>query len=97
MQIGDTVQYSDNNIARPCEIWKTYQDKNGNEYYDVLLSERNVPFEYIYVPLGTNLTKGNIIIYKKHSSMYEALVTMIDWSSNSAQVRIIQRSLYLSE
>ena len=94
MQVGDTAVWEkSNNDQQNCEIFKIYTDLDGYKCYDVLLSERNVPLEYIYTPFNQNkLDKGDIILYKKNG-IYEAYVSNIDWSSNSVQIRIIRRGL----
>ncbi len=99
MQIGDTVTWDiDRTTKRTCEIFNIYTDKDGYEYYDVLLSERNVLIESIYVPFKTDkISKGDIVLYKKRNDIYEAWVSKVDWNSDSAQIRIIQRGLYLNE
>ena len=102
MKVGDIVTVSNDNTAIQIgEIWIVYRDKKGYEFYDILLSERNVPLEYIYTPINNNINnniivKGDVIIYKKRGRMYEALVNLVDWASSSAQIRIIQRNLYLN-
>ncbi len=98
MQVGDIVTWDINKNTRTCEIYNIYTDQEGHTYYDVLLSERNVPIESIYVPFGTDkLSKGDVVLYKKLNDVYEAWVSKVDWNSNSVQIRIIQQRLYLTE
>lgn len=85
--IGDLV----NLHGYVAEIWQVHDTT-----YDVLLSERNVPFESIYTLLNSDLSKGDIILYKKQHSVFEAYVADIDWPSDSAQIRIIQRDIRLN-
>ena len=91
---NDPNNYDPDNTT-PCEIWKIRTDDEGNSIYDVLLTERNVLFENLYILMGSEIDKGSIVIYKKKHKTYEALVTVVDWVSNSAQIRIIQRDLQL--
>lgn len=89
MEIGSEVIWTDeNNIERICEIISV----NKNKSYDILLPERNVMFESIYEPYGpvlNSIKTGDTIIYKTK----DAIITKIDWSSNSLQIRIIEKNI----
>ena len=87
MNIGDKVVWTDQNgFDRVCEIIKV--NKNKKELsYDILLPERNILFESVLNTNYNSILKGDKIKYKNK----DAVVTKIDWSSNSLQIRIIER------
>lgn len=99
MKVGEKVVYfDDNDIERICEIFKvnTYKNpKTGDDCYsyDILYPERNVPFESIFTVEGKQIKKGDIVYYQKKDIYFEAIVSTIDWSSSSAQLRIIKRNI----
>ncbi|GAG88823.1 unnamed protein product, partial [marine sediment metagenome] len=73
----------------------TIFSKKGVNTYDILLPERNVLFESIYVPFNAKLKEKDIVVYKKNNNISEAIVTKIDWNSESAQIQIIKRNYIL--
>ncbi len=89
-QVGDEIIYTKKNRQQVlCNIMSV----NDNSY-DILYPERNVMFESLFIPIGSELTKGNMVIYKKKNKIYEAMVTYIDHQSKSAQIRIIKRNKF---
>jgi len=79
-------------------------DENGTQYsgeiykvnkidYDIVLNERNVPFERLYLPIGEEPKKGNIGVYNKNGAFYEVLIVKVDWGSQSCQVRMVFRNV----
>ena len=92
MEVGDQVIWQDDDkIERICTILSV----NTNQTYDILLSERNVMYDSVY-RLMTNdqpITKGERVVYKKNEKLHEAIVSKVDWGSNSLQIQIIMRNI----
>jgi hypothetical protein len=94
IQIGDVFDIPDpsRSSMRKGEVWKI----NNDCTYDVLLlPERNVPFELIYVPMSVKIEvePRDIVLYRKNGGVYEVYVSKVDWNSQSLQIRLIQRNL----
>ena len=92
MNVGERVIWlDDTGIERICTIMSV----NTDDTYDIILPERNVMFDSIYRSMVNDspIVKGEIVIYKKQDKLYEAVVSKVDWSSNSLQIQIIAKNI----
>lgn len=92
MKLGEEVIWDDpDGPSRLCTII----GQNSNGTYDILLPERNVLFDSIYRQMNIKelITKGEVVIYQKQHNFYEAVVSKVDWPSQSLQIQIIMRNI----
>ena len=88
-------------MERICKIDnKTNKTKNNNNFYNLILPERNVLLEQLYFPENKDnqnkieddeIKKGMLLLYFKNDEYHEAYLSKIDWNSQSAQIRLIKK------